>query len=162
MAPRSSLFALAAAAIPLAGCINTDAAVFVEATVATPEMTVTPGALGATLEGSFVLKLHLGPRASGPSSVTLGAASITDESQKTEIIASLVTSSATTFPVTVELDSDVDVPIDFDTGKKLLTTEEESGLCSGNGVVIRGAITDSLQNKPTPFVSAVVKPSGCM
>src|SRR5262249_60696592 len=70
-------------------CVNTDAAVFVEPHVANPAATVTGGALGVSLTGSFDLTLHLGPRASGASMVTPGAVKILDAKQMGELVSSL-------------------------------------------------------------------------
>ena len=143
----------------LAGCPNTDAAVFVEPTVTEPALTVKGGTLGVGLEGSFTLSLHLGPRASGPSQVSLGSFTLTDASQKETIVDSLAVATTTQLPVTVDLDSDVDVPFTIDTGSDLLPAEVKDKLCDPAGVVISGTIEDSLQNRPTPLASAVIHPS---
>lgn len=146
-----------------AGCVNTDTAVFVDPTPSNPAATVTGGALGVSLKGSFDLKLHLGARASGPSKVTLGAFAIADATaQMNAIVASLPVATTTTFPVTVDLDSDVDVAFTFDTGTKPLSADLQPKLCDPAGVVLSGTIQDSLQDRATPFHSAVFHPAGCM
>lgn len=158
-APRSLL--LAPFALLLAACVNTDAAVFVEPTVESPGATLAGGSLGVSLTGSFVLKLHLGPRATGSSQVKLLTAKILDAKQEGEIVGSLPVSSTTAQPITVDLDSDVDVPFTFDTGTKLLPGELSAKLCDAAGVVLAGQIQDSLQASSTGFSSAVFHVAGC-
>src|SRR5262249_5350752 len=143
-------------------CINTDAAVFVEPTATNPAATVMGSALGVSLTGSFDLKLHLGPRATGPSMVTPGTFTILDAQQMGAIVSPLPVTTTPPFPVTVELDSDVNMAAKFDTGTTLLMTDVKTKLCDPAGVVIGGAIQDSLQNHATPFTSAVFHPAGCM
>jgi len=147
---------------PSLACVNTDAAVFVDPTLTQAEATVSGGTLGTSVKGSFQLSLHLGPRATGPSQVNPGTFSILDAEQKGSIVSPLPVVSTTTFPVTVELDSDVDVAFTFDTGAKPLPADVMPKLCDPAGVVLGGAIEDSLQNHATPFASAVFHPSGCM
>jgi hypothetical protein len=159
--PIPRLVALLPLALLAAACVDTDAAVFVEPTVEGAEAKVAGGVLGVALTGSFHLKLHLGPRATGPSEVSLLSAKILDAQQKGEIIGALPVSSTTTFPVTVDLDSDVDVPFTFDTGKNPLPAELETALCDPAGVVLGGAIQDSLQTGSTAFASAVFHVTGC-
>jgi len=159
-----SLFALCLAssfALCLTACVNTDPTVFVDPAIEAPAATVSGGVLGTSLTGSFKLTLHLGPRATGPSQVSLGAFSILDAEQKGAIVASLPLQSSTTFPVTVELDSDVSVDLTFDTGSNTLPIDAQTALCDPAGVVIGGTIQDSLQNTATPVTSGVFKPT-CM
>ena len=156
--------ALLLAAAPLLGCINTDPAVFVDPTLSAPTATVTSAPLGTTLSGSFDLDLHLGPRASGPSTVTLGEFSIEDAAQTAPIGSSLTVASSTTFPVTVQLDSDVDADFTFGIGADgagTVTSTVATQLCAAAGVVISGTIHDSLMDTSTPTVSPVFHPSGC-
>src|SRR4051812_12163162 len=87
-------------------CVNTDAAVFVDPSVTKAEATVSGGALGVGLKGSFDLGLHLGPRASGPSKVTPGTFTILDAKQMGSIVSPLPVLTMSMFPVTVDLDSD--------------------------------------------------------
>lgn len=159
MRPSPSLLALP---LLLAACVNTDAAVFVEPTIESPSATVAGGALGVTISGNFTLKLHLGPRASGPSQVTLGAFSILDSKQSAAITAVQLGSSSTQFPATVNLDSDVSAALPFTLGSKTLPADAKAKLCDPAGVVIGGTIQDSLLGGSTPFFSAIVHPAGCM
>jgi hypothetical protein len=142
-------------------CVNTDAAVFVDPSVANPAATVTAVTLGTDVTGSFDLKLHLGPRATGPSKVSLdmGIFTILDAQQNGALVSPLPVVTTTTFPVNVDLDSDVTATFTFDTGAKQLPA---AMLCDPAGVVIGGAIQDSLQDRATPFASAAFHPAGCM
>ena len=155
----ASILALPAA---LTGCINTDAAVFVEPTIESPTATVQSGVLGLTIYGNFTLKLHLGPRASGPSQVTLGAFSILDAKQSAAITPIELGSPSTQFPVNIGVDSDISPSIDFDLGNKTLPAGDKAKLCDPAGVVIGATIQDSLLGGSTPFFSAIVHPAGCM
>lgn len=143
------------AAAPLVGCINTDTAVFVAPTLDTPALTVASSVLATSITGGFHLSLHLGARASGPSSVTPGQFDILDATQSKTIVSALTLDSAPTFPVTVEPDSTVDVTLTFDKGSNLLDTGAAKDLCMGAGVVIGGKIQDSLQDTATPVVSSI-------
>jgi hypothetical protein len=159
---RLRLLALLALAAPLAGCPNTDTAVFVDPTITAPAATVSGSALGTAITGgSFHLNLHLGARASGPSTVTLGAFSITDASKTNTIVSALDVATSTTFPATVEPDSDVDADFTFETGSKLLAGELKDKLCDPAGVVIHGTIDDALLGTSTPMDSPVFMPT-CM
>src|SRR5690606_11817826 len=60
------------------GCIDTDAAVFVEARIDGAAARVEQSALATGLSGSFRIHFHLGPRASGPSEVALTGFFVTD------------------------------------------------------------------------------------
>jgi len=148
-------------ALSATACIDTDPTVFVDPSIEAPLATVTQGALGTNLNGSFKLKLHLGPRASGPSQVSLGSFALLDASQQKSIVSPLEVSTTAMLPVTVELDSDVFVDFTFDSGTTPLPPEAQTGLCDPAGVVLSGTIQDSLQNTSTPFASEVFKPT-CM
>ena len=160
--PVRPLLPLLALPILLVGCVSTDPTVFVDASLKSASAAVQGGALGATVTGELVLDLHLGPRASGPSQVSLGAFAILDAGQKAEITAIVLGASATEFPVTVDLDSDVVATLPFSLGSKTVPAETKAKLCDPAGVVFRGTIQDSLLGGSTPFFSAVVHPTGCM
>jgi hypothetical protein len=142
--------------------LNTDPTVFVEPTLEKPEATVSGGALGTGIKGSFQLSLHLGPRATGSSQVKLGVCNVLDAEKKGEIVSALPVTTQTELPVSVELDSDVDLSFTFDSGTKPLPSEVLPALCDPAGVVLGGTIEDSLQDRATPFASAVFHPAGCM
>jgi hypothetical protein len=153
---------LALAALAVTGCVSTDPAVFVDPTIESPSAAVSGGALGATVTGAFTLTLHLGPRASGPSTVALGAFSILDAGKSAAITAVQLAPGTPSFPVTVDLDSDVTAKLSFDLGGKTLPTDAKTKLCDPAGVLIGGAIQDSLAGGSTPVFSAVLHPTGCM
>jgi hypothetical protein len=159
---------VAALALLGGGCINTDTAIFVAPTMSAPAMTVgCPVSCTSfgfdIMNGSFHLDLHLGARASGPSTVKLVSFSILDAQMKGAIVPSLMVSSTTTFPVTVQQDSDVNADFTFSTGTGTEPSSEYSAICDPAGVVIGGSIQDSLQGAtPTPVYSPVFHPSGCM
>ena len=160
---RLTPFTLLALGLLLAGCPNTDAAVFVDPSIDAPTLAVQSSALGTGLHGGFTLSLHLGARASGPSQVSLGQFEIQDAQMKGAIVSPLVLDAgATMLPVTVSPDSDVTVTLTFDTGAKPLPADLAAKLCDPAGVVITGTIQDSLQTGATPVDSAVIKATGCM
>jgi hypothetical protein len=150
-------------ALPIAitGCINTDAAVFVEPTIENPTAVVSGGALGVTIAGHFTLKLHLGARASDPSTVELRDFKIRDFNGRQTWAAIEISKSSTMFPATVDLDSDVSSELDFDLGTKTLPSADEAELCITGGIRIGGTIQDSLLATDTPFTSPVFHPTGC-
>jgi hypothetical protein len=152
---------LLALPVILAACVNTDAAVFVEPSIESPTAVVKGGALGVTIEGTFTLKLHLGPRASGPSTVDLSDFNILDAKQSGTLAPIEISKSSITFPTTVDLDSDITSDLTFDVGTKTLTSATKTKLCDAAGVIIGGTIQDSLQATSTPFFSPIVHPTGC-
>lgn len=153
---------LAAAALAVGtGCIDTDATVFVDASIASPSAAVTAATLGTQLSGGFQLQLHLGPRASGPSEVTLRSFEINNAAQTTAIISPLEAVTSVSLPIKVDLDSDVSVPFTFDTGADLLPSEVQAPLCDPGGLRITGTIQDSLQDGATPVASEIFQ-AACM
>ena len=152
------LFALPVA---LCGCPNTDPAVFVDPTISSPEATLGGSVLGIELTGSCSLDLHLGARAAGSSYVTLDEFSLVTASDKSPIVTPLPVTTSPELPLTVDQDSDVVVAITFDTGNSLLPSSDKDAICAPGGVVIQGAIDDSLADAPTPVFSAAFDPSGC-
>ncbi|WP_433930100.1 hypothetical protein AB3662_39890 [Sorangium cellulosum] len=145
------------AAAASSGCIDTDAAVFVEPAIAAPEATVSASALGTSLEARFTLELHLGPRASGPSRVAVRSFEIASADQKTSIVAPLPVETATSLPVEVAPGSDVTVAFTVDTsaGGGTLAGDAAAALCAAEGIRITGAIEDSLEDGATPVASGV-------
>jgi hypothetical protein len=150
------------AAAPSLGCVNTDTAIFVDPQISSPpQATVTSVALGTTLNGTFVLDLHLGLRAGGPSTVTLGQFSIEDLQNNT-IVPALTLSDDVPFPATVQpSDSDVVAHFTFSTGNATLPSAVKAQLCSGSMVIIAGSIDDSLAGRSDPFTSPGFTPT-CM
>jgi hypothetical protein len=154
---------LLAGAAPLGGCVNTDTSVFVTPTITSPSAKVQMGALGATVTGAFDLDLHLGARASGPSTVTLGEFNILDAEQHGSILpAPLSVTGSLTSPIVVQPNSDEDDDFTFDTGNGTEPTSVVTALCAPAGVVISGVFQDSLTGMSTPVSSSVFQVSGCM
>lgn len=147
----------------LAGCPNTDAAVFVEPTVEAPTLAVSKGLLGTSIQGSFKLSLHLGARASGASDVTAPVFKIEDAKGAATITE--VTSFVTTdkpFPIHVEPDSTVDIAVSFASGTDPIPSDLTTKLCDAAGITIGGSIKDSLEFEGSPLSSEVFHASGCM
>ncbi len=146
----------------ITGCIGDDEAIiFVNPSVSSPDANITGSILGSTVSGSFQLRLVLGPRASGSSTVTFGSVNITDASGKTTIVPSLSLTPSKTFPLDVPPSSDINVDVSFNIGDKTVPMMTTEALCTTSGVTISGTINDSLQNAATPFVSDMFKPTGC-
>jgi hypothetical protein len=144
-----------------AGCFDeNEAVVFVEASIESPTAQVAGSTLGTQLDGSFVLRLVLGPRASGPSDVTLQSFEITNADQTASIVAPLPVEGASS-SIRVDLDSEVTRTIPFSTGAELLPVELRDPLCDPAGIKIAGTIQDSLQDGATPVASPVFGAS-CM
>lgn len=163
MSRRALAFtSIALASIVAPGCVGNDAVVFVEPDIEDASVTVTEKALGTDLAGSFRLVLLLGPRASGPSQVSLQSFDLMNADQTKAIVPALKTKTDTTFPVTVELDSTVSAVLTIDLGGALLPASAASDLCGAGGLKIAGSIQDSLQSGgATPVASPVFQPKGC-
>ncbi|MDI1482789.1 hypothetical protein [Polyangium sp. y55x31] len=161
--PRAFLPLVFALSALLAGCIGeNEDVVFVEPSIVAPTADVEGGVLGATVTGSFTLKLVLGPRASGPSSVQLGTLAITDAPNQQSVVSGLSLISPKPFPVTVQPDSEVTLDFFFDLGDKTISDETKNALCLPAGVRIAGTLQDSLDVGATTVASDVFKPTGCM
>jgi hypothetical protein len=151
-----------ALAVLLAGCAgDNEAIVFVAPSIEDPVVAVASQVLGTTLAGSFRLVLRLGPRASGPSQVTVQEFEITNADQTKSLVPTLETKADATFPVTVNLDSEEDVVFTIDLGGGVLPATAADELCGAGGLKIAGTIKDSLQDGATPVASPVFQPSGC-
>lgn len=160
-APPVALFALlSSAALALSGC-SLDTAVFVQPGIDDPEVKVVNGVLGLTLEGSFSLRLHLGPRASGPSEVNLGVWSLASANDQAPIASPLAVKTTAALPITVDKGRDVTTPFTLDEASKLLPFDAKAKLCDEAGLVILGTLDDSLASAPTPLLSASFQATGC-
>lgn len=144
----------------LVGCIDTDPAVFVEASVATPSLAVQTSALATGLEGTVDVSLHLGSRASGPSTTTLPAASLVDEAGATTLAPTLGFTASPSVPVTVPVDDTVIVTLSFAAKDNLLPAERASAICAEKPR-IRLLVDDSLRGVPATIDSPPFTPSGC-
>jgi hypothetical protein len=162
-AQRSGPFgalALACAALPLVGC-NPDTAVFVEATIEAATLSVTQSSLVTAVSGAFALRLHLGPRASDASEVDLGAFSLTNDAQDLTIHDPLGVTTHPTFPVTVNVDSDVVITVELAAEDNQMAVDAIDPLCASDGVRIVAALYDSLRGATITATSATVHPSSC-
>ncbi len=151
------------ACLPLGviGCPDTDAAVFVELSMDNPSLVVESSALATAVSGTFDLRLHLGPRATDPSEVTLGSLSITNHDQTSTIIAPLAAVAAPDDPWTVNIDSDVNVHFTIDALDNEVEVSAVDALCDPNGILISGAFDDSLEDALKSVTSRVFSPTGC-
>jgi hypothetical protein len=155
------VFLLTACGWGATGCIDTDAAVFVDASISNPSATVSPETLGTTLAGRFDANLHLGPRASGPADVTLGTVSLLGADRTTTLVDVVAVATAPTFPVTVPVDGDVFVAVTFVEQDNLLEASAYGELCAAGSVVISAALDDALRGGTISVVSEPFAPSGC-
>ncbi|MDC0740184.1 hypothetical protein [Polyangium mundeleinium] len=144
----------------LVGCIGeNEDVVFVEPRIEAPAADVKVGVLGVAVSGDFKLTLALGPRASGPSTVQLGAVAITDAPNQQSIVSGLSLTSTKPFPVTVQPDSEVTIDFLLD---KMIPEGAVDALCLPAGIRIAATIQDSLEVGATSVASDVFKPTGCM
>lgn len=126
------------------GCINTDAAVFIEASFSNAALTVESSSLAVGLSGSATLSLHLGPRAAGPSTARLLSLSLLDATGTTTLASSLGFESSPVQPVTIGLDETVDLSLTLSATDNTLESGAMSSLCAGP-VRLRTVIDDSLR-----------------
>jgi hypothetical protein len=152
-----ALLALALVVGAVGGCIDTDAAVFVEVAIGAPSLSVQQSSLVTALSGSFEVLLHLGPRASGPSQVKLVSFAVTDSSGN-DVVAPLAGEASPPFPVSVDVDSDVTVAVAVN-GQEL-AADAVTDLCAGP-VTIVATLDDSLRGAIVAGSSAPVVPAGC-
>lgn len=145
----------------MAACIDTDAAVFVEPTITKPSAEVAALLLGVSLSGSFELSLHLGPRASGESRVTLGSFSLQSADETVTVIEPLPITSPAEVNFMIQPDSTTALTLSFDTGTSLLASDVLAKLCAPGGVRVKGVVDDALKGGPTPVVSEPFTPAGC-
>jgi len=149
------------ASLTCTGCIDTDAAVFVEASISEPATTITTNSLGTYVGGSFQVGFHLGPRASGPSEVALRTFSLMSADQTTEVAPSLKVTTAPDFPVGVNVDSDVGVSVTYAEQDNPQPVDAVEQICGAAGIVIVGTFDDSLRGGSITAVSAPYSAAGC-
>ncbi|MBK8251355.1 MAG: hypothetical protein IPK82_01635 [Polyangiaceae bacterium] len=159
---RFLLFVSLVCAVVSLGCINTDAAIFVDPSTDNPALQVQSAALGTSVSGGFSLSLHLGARAADSSDVALQSFTLVTEDEKTVLVESLpLAASGATFPVTVEPDTTVDIDLTIDFGEDLVEQAVADAICNAGSVRFKGAITDSLRGTTVPVVTDAVVPTGC-
>lgn len=143
------------------GCVDTDPAVFVDATIEGPSATLAEGTLVTTITGALSLWLHLGPRASGAAEVSLGQVSLTSADGVTSLVSPLAVGADPAFPVTVEPDSDVVVGITFAPADNELATDTYDTVCSAGELALVVALDDSLRGGTLRVTSPAFLPEGC-
>lgn len=143
------------------GCINTDAAVFVEADLTEPQIEVRDSSLAVGLEGKATLKLHLGPRASGPSEVSLLGVSLLGENARSVLVESIAVRSEPSFPITVQLDDDRSAVLYIDGPNNVLSTDVKTTLCGAAAVVLQVVLDDGLRGATMIATSGPFGLSGC-
>jgi hypothetical protein len=143
------------------GCVDTDPAVFVEASIETPSATLAAGTLVTTIAGSFALRLHLGARASGPADIDLGQVSVTTSDGATTLVAPLAVATDSTFPVSVEPESDRLVAFTFAAEDNQLEAAAYDAICAAGPIVLTAALDDSLRGGTLRVTSAAFSPAGC-
>jgi hypothetical protein len=143
-----------------AGCIDTDAAVFVEARIDETAASVEQSALATGLAGSFRMHFHLGPRASGQSEVGLSGFFVTDV-HRVAIVDNLAVVTGQPFPVIVPVSGDVSVGAAFAAEDNLLEVEAIDVLCAPGGIRIVGVFHDPLRGGSIDATSEAFSPTGC-
>ena len=157
---RASVLALALASASLAGC-DPDTAVFVDASIPTATLAVEQSSLSTAVSGSFIIQLHLGPRAAEAADVALGQFSITDASGGQTLVPVLGFTASPPFPVTVDVDSTLEVTATLAAEDNLVETGVLDALCAPTGIVVAGALDDELAGGTIDVASPAVNPSGC-
>ena len=143
------------------GCVDTDPAVFVDTTIRAAQATVTAETLATTIDGSFALELHLGPRASDTAVVQLGAVSLTTADQAATLVDALAVTTSPSFPVNLPIDSTIDVGVGFAAADNLLEPAAYDTLCGAGTVTVSVALDDSLRGGTTTAVSSPFALAGC-
>lgn len=135
---------VAVVAFGASGCIDTDAAVFVDGSVDNAAATVQSSALSAGLGGQFALNFHLGARASSDSEVTLRSVSLENAARSQTLAPSLKVASAPAFPVVVPRGGDSQVQINYSADDNLFEVSALSALCDPAGIVVSIIFDDAL------------------
>ncbi|MBM4357302.1 MAG: hypothetical protein FJ096_04255 [Deltaproteobacteria bacterium] len=147
-------------ALACVGCIDTDAAVFVEAALASPALVMSSSSLAAGVSGEATLSLHLGPRASGPSTAKVLALSLVSADGVTTHAATLGFSSTPTLPLTVGVDDTVAVALALASSDNALPTDKVAAICGG-AVRLRVVVDDSLRGGSVSADSDPFQVTGC-
>ena len=160
---KHTLALTACLALLATGCPDTDAAVFVEASIEDPSVTVSQSSLAAGIGGSFTLLLHLGPRADDASEVDINQLSFTNADRTATVVESLKFSTDAQLPVQVPIDSDVRVNITFlPDGSDGNLLDNADNFCDSAGMPIQiaaaGSLSDSLRGTNLPVHSLPFDP----
>lgn len=144
----------------LGGC-DLDAAVFVEPTITSSSVMVTPSGLVTGLSGGLELELHLGSRASGPSDVTLQSVSLTNVDRSITVVDAVGALPDPPFPITVEVDSDQLVSLTVSSDENQLEAAAVDTLCGSGDLVYVVILDDALRGGTVTADSEPVTPTGC-
>lgn len=159
---RTLAIAVSSAACPLVGCIDTDAAVFVEPSIRDPSASLTVSSLAAGLGGGFTLGLHLGGRASGDSQVDLTHFSVLGADRVSEVLSPLQVATDQPSPVTViRGGEDTVVTVTFFPDDNSFATGDVGAFCDAAGIIIRGNLNDSLLGATTLVESDPFRVGSC-
>lgn len=159
--PMKHLVSLLCSALCV-GCINTDPAVFVVASVENETAGVESSSLVTGFDGGLNLRLHLGARASGSAVVSLQALQLIAADGNTLLHAPLSYEASAEFPVTIDQDATLNVSLLFPASSNQLPTGLEQSLCSSEGVLYRAVLEDSLRGASLNADSATpVAVRGC-
>ena len=133
----------------------------VEAELAKPQIEIRESSLAVALEGQATLTLHLGPRASGPSEVSLLGISLLAENAQSVLVESIAVRSEPSFPITVPLDSDRSAVLHIDGPDNSLSTNVKTTLCGASAVMLQVVLDDGLRGATTIATSGPFGLSGC-
>ncbi len=147
-------------AFVLTGCIDTDAAVFLDATLESPALEVSASSLATGLSGSTTLSLHLGPRAAGSSTAKVVTLSLVSADGATTLAPTLGFTSTPALPVTVNVDDTVSVALALAASDNPLQTDAAAALCAGS-IRFRAVIDDSLRGGSVTSESDAFAATGC-
>ncbi len=142
-------------------CINTDAAIFVEAQLTAPQLQLQESSLATAIDGSAALTLHLGPRASGPSEVSLLSVSLLADDQQSVLVEQVAVRSEPRFPMEVGLDSDRNVTLRIDASENLLAADAKTTLCGATALVLQVVLDDGLRGAALTASSDPFALGGC-
>lgn len=155
-----SVLLVSACALVATGCIDTDAAVFVEPSLVAPVLALSTSPLATALSGEARLELHLGPRASGPSTTGVTALSLVSADGSRTLAPSLGFTASPTLPTTVAIDSTAAVALAFAAADNTLPASGDAALCAGP-VRMRAVVDDSLRGVAVTCDSEPFAVSGC-
>lgn len=139
---------------------NLDTAIFVDGTLLAPSLSVESVLLGTKLGGGFDLDLHLGARASGPSTTSVLSFSLVDAAGVGLVDPLAVVADGPVQNLTIEPDTTTTIAFTV-SGDDLVPSETVDAICGAGTVQFRGTFSDSLASAPTPLASDLFAPTGC-
>ena len=144
------------------GCINTDPAVFVDASIQNEKANIASSSLVTAFGGELNLRLHLSARASGSAEVSVTAFELLGADGTTQLHSPLSYDAGVVFPVTVAQDSTRNITVRFTAEDNQLPTAVADAVCPGGAVRFRAILEDSLRGGS--FEASSVEPvavAGC-